>query len=76
MLVITRKRGERICLGDDVTITVLDVVGSTVRVGIEAPAEIPVYRHEIWVTIAEERRRAAKASEARSDEDVQTSPEP
>jgi carbon storage regulator len=68
MLVITRKRGERICLGDDVTITVLDVVGSTVRVGIEAPAEIPVYRHEIWAAIAEERRRAVKASEVSSDE--------
>ena len=47
MLVITRKPGERICLGDDVTITVLEVVGQTVRLGIDAPAEIPVYRHEI-----------------------------
>ena len=41
-LVITRKAGERICLGDDVTITVIDISGSTVRLGIEAPAEIPV----------------------------------
>ena len=62
MLVITRKPGERICLGDDVTITVLDVVGSTVRLGIEAPSEIPVYRHEIWAAVKEENRAAAEAS--------------
>lgn len=62
MLVITRKVGERICLGDDVTITVLDVVGSSVRLGIEAPREIPVYRHEIWVAIQDENRAAAQTS--------------
>jgi carbon storage regulator len=62
MLVITRKTGERICLGDDVTITVLEISGSTVRLGIEAPAEIPVYRHEIWAAVREENRAAAEAS--------------
>ncbi len=62
MLVITRKSGERICLGDEVTITVLDIAGSTVRLGIEAPAEVPVYRHEIWAAIREENRAAAEAA--------------
>ena len=62
MLVITRKSGERICLGDEITITVLDIVGSTVRLGIEAPAEVKVYRHEIWAAIREENRAAAEAS--------------
>jgi carbon storage regulator len=62
VLVITRKSGERICLGDDVTITVLDIVGSSVRLGIEAPAEVPVYRHEIWAAVKEENRAAAQAS--------------
>ncbi len=62
MLVITRKVGERICLGDDVTVTVLDIVGSSVRLGIEAPKSIPVFRHEIWVAIQEENRAAAQAS--------------
>ncbi len=62
MLVITRKSGERICLGDDVTITVLEIAGSTVRLGIDAPAEIPVYRHEIWAAVKEENRAAAAAS--------------
>ena len=62
MLVITRKIGERICLGDDVTVTVLDIVGSSVRLGIEAPKEVPIYRHEIWVAIQEENRAAAQTS--------------
>jgi carbon storage regulator len=62
VLVITRKIGERICLGDDVTVTVLDIVGSSVRLGIEAPKEVPIYRHEIWVAIQEENRAAAQTS--------------
>ena len=62
MLVITRKAGERICLGDEVTITVMEISGSTVRLGIDAPAEIPIYRHEIWAAVKEENRAAAQAS--------------
>lgn len=62
MLVITRKPGERVCLGDDITVTVLDVVGSTVRLGIDAPAEIPVYRHEVWEAVKAENRAAADSS--------------
>jgi carbon storage regulator len=62
MLVITRKPGERVCLGDDITITVLEVVGSTVRLGIDAPAEIPVFRHELWEAVKEENRAAADSS--------------
>jgi carbon storage regulator len=62
MLVITGKTGERICLGDDVTITVLDVAGSSVRIGIEAPSDLRVYRYEIWLAVQEENRAAAEAS--------------
>jgi carbon storage regulator len=62
MLVITRKTGERIFLGDDVTITVLDVSGSSVRIGIEAPGELRIYRYEIWQAVQEENRAAAEAS--------------
>ena len=60
MLVITRKAGDRVCLGDDITITVLEITGSTVRLGIDAPAEVPVYRHEIWQAVKEENRAAAR----------------
>ena len=62
MLVISRKRGERICLGDDITITVLEVVGSTVRLGIDAPDDVRVYRHEIWEAVKRENQAAAETS--------------
>jgi carbon storage regulator len=62
MLVITRKAGEAIRIGDEITITVLDVAGSTVRIGIDAPTEIPVFREEIWAAVKEENRAAADAS--------------
>jgi carbon storage regulator len=62
MLVITRKAGEALCLGDEVTITVLEISGSVVRLGIEAPAEVPVYRHEIWAAVKAENVAAADAS--------------
>ena len=65
MLVITRKSGERICLGDEITITVMEISGSSVRIGIEAPAEVPIYRHEIWAAIKEENRAAARAEVGR-----------
>jgi carbon storage regulator len=62
VLVITRRPNEKVCLGDDVTITVLEVVGSTVRLGIQAPAEVPIYRHEIWVAIKQENQAAAESA--------------
>jgi len=62
VLVITRRSGERICLGDDVTLTVLEISGSTVRLGIEAPSEVPIYRHEIWAAVKAENQAAASAS--------------
>lgn len=62
MLVITRKAGERINLGDDITVTVLEVSGSSVRIGIEAPADVRIFRHEIWEAAARENRAAAETS--------------
>ena len=48
MLVLTRKIGERIRIGDTVTVRVLEVRGSQVRLGVEAPAEVRIYREEIY----------------------------
>jgi carbon storage regulator len=59
MLVITRRSGEQVVLGDDITITVLEISGSTVRLGIDAPTEVPVYRHEIWLAVKAENQAAA-----------------
>ncbi len=55
MLILTRTINEKIVIGDDVTVTVLDLIGRHVRIGIEAPREIPVYRNEIYQRILQER---------------------
>jgi carbon storage regulator len=65
MLVITRRSGERVVLGDDITITVLEISGSTVRLGIDAPTEVPVYRHELWLAVKAENQAAANADISR-----------
>ena len=61
MLIITRRPGEKIMLGDDVAVHVMEIVGNTVRIGIEAPRSVPVYREEIWQVVREENRAAAEA---------------
>jgi carbon storage regulator len=60
MLVLTRKIGESFVVGDDIKITIIDVIGGNkVRVGIDAPQEVPVYREEIYELIKAENARAA-----------------
>ncbi len=56
MLVLSRHRGERIIIGDNIVISVEDIRGDKVRLGIEAPVEIPVHRQEIADRIERERR--------------------
>ena len=58
MLVLTRKLGEGIVIGDDVTITIVEMKGGTVRIGIDAPQEKKIYRQEIFNRIVEENRDA------------------
>lgn len=59
MLVLSRQRDESIMIGDDVEITIVDVRGDKVRLGITAPREIPVHRREIYDTIQREKAEAA-----------------
>jgi carbon storage regulator len=47
MLIITRRPGQRVMVGDDVIIAVVDVKGANVRIGIEAPKDVPIYREEV-----------------------------
>ncbi len=62
MLVLSRQRDESIIIGDNVQITVVDIRGDKVRLGIEAPAEISVHRKEVFDAIQRENRRAAGLS--------------
>jgi carbon storage regulator len=59
MLVLTRKIGEGIVIGDDITITIVEMKGGAVRVGIDAPREKKIYRQEVVERIAKENQDAA-----------------
>lgn len=59
MLVLSRQRDQSIIIGDNVVITIVDVRGDKVKLGIEAPKEIPVHRQEVYEAIQRENRQAA-----------------
>ena len=63
MLVLTRKSNQSIMIGDDIEISVLAIMGEKVRIGIEAPRSVPVFRREVYVEIQE----GQDDTEARSD---------
>jgi carbon storage regulator len=64
MLIITRRPGEKVMIGDDVVVEVIEVSGSSVRIGIAAPKSVPVYREEIYTAVKEENTAAATADPA------------
>lgn len=59
MLVLTRRVGERLRIGSDIEVVLLDVRGREVRLGVTAPAEVPVHREEIYLRIQDANRAAA-----------------
>lgn len=68
MLVLSRQRDESIIIGDNIVVTIVDIRGDKVRLGIEAPSEIPVHRREVYEAIQRENLRASRIEpdEARS----------
>jgi carbon storage regulator len=67
MLVLTRKSNQSIMIGDDVEVSVLSVVGEKVRIGIQAPQTVPVFRTEIYLEIQRQQEPGAAAG-AQEDE--------
>ena len=62
MLVLTRKSNQSIMIGDDIEVSVLSIMGEKVRIGIQAPRDIPVFRKEVYLEIQEERAETAATS--------------
>jgi carbon storage regulator len=66
MLVLTRKSNQSIMIGDDIEVSVLAIMGEKVRIGIEAPRSIPVFRKEVYLEIQQD---ASRPEEARQEVD-------
>lgn len=62
MLILTRKLGESITIGDEIKIQVLDIKGKQVRLGIQAPSNYPIHREEVYLRILEENKLAVQKS--------------
>lgn len=69
MLVLSRKVGESIVIGEGITVTIVDIKGDTVRIGVDAPREVKVQRSEVLEQIARETAAAAAAAESPSDQE-------
>ncbi len=68
MLVLTRKTNQSIMIGDDIEISLLAIMGEKVRIGIQAPRDVPVFRKEVYLEIQQE--RGDSAADAREEVDA------
>ncbi|AWP25427.1 carbon storage regulator CsrA [Paenibacillus sp. Cedars] len=67
MLILSRNKGQKIMIGDNVVLSVLEINGDQVRIGVEAPSNITIYREEIFEAIQQQNKEAREF-----DEDIQT----
>lgn len=67
MLALSRKQGESIVVGNDIEITILEIKGDQVKIGIKAPKAVPVYRKELYVQITDANREAIKQADVVKD---------
>jgi len=71
MLVLTRKSNQSIMIGDDIEVSVLSIMGEKVRIGIQAPRDVPVFRKEVYLEIQQEQVAApAPGSQRKSVDDA------
>ncbi|MEC5150067.1 carbon storage regulator CsrA [Cryobacterium sp. GrIS_2_6] len=71
MLVLTRKPGEKILIGDDIVITVLDVRGDSIRIGVDAPRGVRIQRDEVLRAVIEANLSASRGGSLSEDEDAE-----
>ena len=77
MLVLSRQRDESIIIGDNIVITIVDIRGDKVRLGIQAPVEIPVHRQEVYDAIQREKNlQATQSGDAKNEPVSSESPPP
>jgi carbon storage regulator len=62
LLILTRKVGESVAIGDDIQVSVVEIKGTQVKLGIRAPKDVTVHREEIYLKIQEENRKASQVS--------------
>ena len=62
MLILTRRIGENVIIGDDIVISILDIRGDSVRIGIQAPKSLSVHREEVWLELRQANASAAASS--------------
>ena len=68
MLILTRKPGESLFIGDSIKITIVEMKGHQIRVGIDAPKDMRIYREEIYYQILEENKQAAESARASTED--------
>lgn len=62
MLILSRKKDERIIIDDNIEISIVEIKGDQVKIGIKAPRSVKIFRHEVYLAIQEANRAAAKSS--------------
>ena len=72
MLVLTRKSNQSIMIGDDIEVSVLSIMGEKVRIGIQAPRSIPVFRKEVYLEIQQEKAAGGRAEVEEALENLST----
>jgi carbon storage regulator len=74
MLVLSRKKNESIVINDDITIVVVEIRGDKVRLGVEAPKEVPVHRREVFDAIRRNEASGGKSKETIAEDNAATDP--